>query len=239
MKLNDKVAVVVGATGGIGSCITKKLVEYGAIVVGTYLNCDATSHNEVAYYQMDVTDYEQCEKVVKGVVDRYGRIDILINAAGITRDSLLVKMNREDFDKVIDVNLKGTWNMCKIVGEEMRRTGKGSIVNIGSVVGKYGNIGQTNYAAAKAGLIGMSQSLAKELSYKGTNVRVNVVSPGYTKTKMLNGISPDLLQKFINNTMLKRLAEPEEIADVVLFLASDRSSYITGTVIEVDGGMRF
>lgn len=238
MNLQNKVVVITGANGGIGRCVVALLKQYGAQIVGTYWSDNTDLDSNVKYYKVDVADYEQCANMIEEVIAVYKRIDVLINAAGITQDALVANMTSESFDAVISVNLKGTWNMCQLVGPIMQEAGSGSIINVGSVVGRYGNIGQSNYAASKAGLIGMSKSLAKEFSRKGAAVRVNVISPGYTKTHMLEGVPEELLKKFADMTMLHRLAEPEEIANAIMFLADDMSSYITGTVLEVDGGMR-
>lgn len=169
---------------------------------------------------------------------KYGKIDVLVADAGITKDCMTYKMTDDMFDQVINVNLKGVFNIGRYVGPIMEKQGRGSIINISSVVGEYGNIGQANYAASKAGIIGLSKSWAKEFARKGQQVRVNVIAPGYILTDMVKTVPQDLLDKFAGQTMLKRLGEPDEIANVALFLASDMSSYVTGTVIDANGGMR-
>ena len=169
---------------------------------------------------------------------KYPNIDILVNCAGVTRDALTKNMTERQWDECIDVNLKGAWNITRLVGPAMQKQKSGSIINISSVVGVYGNIGQSNYAATKAGMIGMTKSWAKEFAFRGGNVRVNAIAPGYTRTNMLKSVPQDLLDQFSDQTMLGRLAEPIEIAFVALFLASDMSSYVTGSVIQADGGMR-
>ena len=166
------------------------------------------------------------------------RIDILVNCAGITRDAMTKKMSEEQFDQVMEVNVKGVWNLTRLIGPAMQANKSGSIINISSVVGIFGNVGQSNYAASKAAVIGMTKSWAKEFALKGGNVRVNAVAPGYTETNMLSTVPVELLEKFRSSTALGRLAEPVEIANSVLFLASDLSSYITGEVLNVNGGMR-
>jgi len=171
-------------------------------------------------------------------VKKYGRIDILVNNAGITRDALVQKMTDDMWNLVIDVNLKGVFNLTRLVGPLMMTNNYGSIINISSVVGEYGNIGQTNYAATKAGVIGMSKTWAKEFARKGANVRCNAIAPGYVMTDILKTVPEDLLAKFASMTMLGRLGQPEEIANAALFLASDESSYVTGHVLSVNGGMR-
>lgn len=238
MDMTGKVAIVTGATGGIGTKICEVLNNCGAKVIGFHVTNGKKELEYVDYYQFDITSLEQCQKVYDNVIEKYGQIDILVNCAGITRDAMTKKMQESQFDEVIAINLKGTWNLTKLVGPHMQEKKGGSIINISSVVGVYGNIGQANYAATKAGLIGMTKSWAKEFALKGGNVRVNVVAPGYTFTDMVKTVPEHLLEKFASQTMLGRLAEPIEVANVVAFLASDMSSYITGAVIPIDGGMR-
>ena len=237
--LKDRVAVVTGASGGIGTEIVKAFLKQGAIVVGLARHKNESLQDEkLLQLSLDVTNNRDCETVINEIYERYGRIDILVNCAGITRDAMTKKMTEEKFDEVINVNLKGTWNVTRLVGPRMQEQKSGSIINISSIVGIYGNIGQANYAATKAGLIGMTKSWAKEFALKGGNVRVNAVAPGYTMTNMLKTVPQHLLDQFAGQTMLGRLAEPEEVANAVVFLASDMSSYITGEVINVNGGMR-
>lgn len=238
MLLKDKIAVVTGAAGGIGSKICEVFKENGAVVIGLEHTGGGAHLEDVDYMLLDVVDTEHCKMVYEKIVEKYKKIDILVNCAGITRDALTRKMSEAQFDEVINVNLKGVWNLTRHFGPHMQTNKSGSIINISSVVGTYGNIGQANYAATKAGLFGMTKSWAKEFSFNGGNVRVNAVAPGYTLTKMVKSVPEALLKKFESQTMLGRLAEPVEVANVVLFLASDLSSYVTGTVIEVDGGMR-
>ena len=238
-NLSDKVALVTGANGGIGSCICDMMIKCGATVVGIGVGNIPDSLNKVVdYIECNVADYSACENLFNSITAKYGHIDILVNCAGITRDALTSKMTEKQFDDVISVNLKGVWNITHLVGPAMQKNGYGSIINIASVVAEFGNIGQANYAASKAGLIGMTKTWAKEFAYKGANVRVNAVAPGYTMTDMLKTVPEELLAKFASYTMLGRLAQPEEIAHAVLFLASDFASYITGTTINVNGGMR-
>lgn len=172
------------------------------------------------------------------VISEQGRIDILVADAGITNDALTSKMTDEQFDNVISVNIKGVFNMVRLVGPYMEKQGYGSIVNISSVVGEQGNIGQANYSASKGAVISMTKTWAKEFSRKGANIRVNAVTPGYILTKMMDTVPQELLERFASQTMLKRLGNPEEIAEVIAFLASDKASYITGTVISANGGLR-
>jgi 3-oxoacyl-[acyl-carrier protein] reductase len=194
---------------------------------------------KVEPYSLNVTDREACEKCFKHVSEKYSKIDILINNAGITRDAMTVKMTDEQWDAVIDVNLNGIFNLTRHVGPSMERqeTG-GSIVSISSVVGEFGNIGQANYAATKSAIFGLTKSWAKEFARKGVPVRANAIAPGYIMTDILKTVPQDLLDKFSSQTMLGRLGEPEEIANMALFLASDEASYVTGQVISVNGGMR-
>lgn len=237
ITLEGKVIFVTGISGGIGSAIGKAFEDYKAQVIGIGTRPQIADLN-VDYHVCDVTDFDACDEFCKKVIEKYGHIDVLVNCAGITRDALTKKMSEEQFDRVVAVNLKGVWNMTRIIGPHMQTNKNGSIINISSVVGVYGNIGQANYAAAKAGIIGMTKTWAKEFSYNHANVRVNAVVPGYTMTDMLKTVPLDLLDRFASQTMLGRLADPREIANVVLFLASDLSSYVTGATIHVDGGMR-
>lgn len=238
MILKDKVAIVTGAAAGIGRSTTEFFVKEGAKVIACDIADIPYDLDGVEKYSLNVTDGAACEKCFNHIVEKYGKIDILINNAGLTRDSLTAKMSDEQWDIVIDVNLKGIFNLTRHVGPYMQKQGKGSIVNVSSVIGEYGNIGQANYAATKAAIYGLTQSWAKEFARKGEAVRVNAVSPGYTLTDILKTVPQDLLDKFAGQTMMKRLGQPEEIAEAILFLASDKSSYITGHNLSVNGGMR-
>ena len=236
-SLEGKVALITGINRGIGLATAKLFYQSGAVVAGLGRTSNFVS-NEFDYYVCDVTDGAKCKQVITEIIAKYGHIDILVNCAGITSDSLTNKMSEEQFDEVVAINLKGVWNITKIVGPHMQENKAGSIINISSVVALYGNIGQSNYAATKAGVIGMTKSWAKEFAYREANVRVNAIAPGYTLTDMVKSVPEHLLDKFAKQTMLGRLAKPEEVAQVALFLASDMASYITGTTIQVDGGMR-
>ena len=238
MDLTGKVALVTGASRGIGKETALQLVASKATVIGTYYKKIPEERNDINYYYLNVVDSKNCEEVVAAILERYGRIDILVNNAGITADAITKRMTEEQFDQVIQVNLKGTWNMTRLVGTIMQQQKEGSIINISSIVGEYGNIGQVNYAASKAGIIGMSKSWAKEFGRKEGKVRVNVVAPGYTMTDMLKTVPKKLIEQFAAQTIVGRLAEPKEIANVILFLASDLASYVTGAVWDVNGGMR-
>ncbi len=238
MRLQDKVAVVTGGAKGIGGCISQLFANEGAKVIAVDM-IDLTYENpNVEFYKLNVTDVAACEAFFNYAGEKYGKIDILVNNAGITRDALTRKMTDEQWDLVIDVNLKGVFNLTRFIGPFMQTNNYGSIINISSVVGVFGNIGQANYAATKAGVIGLTKTWAKEFAMKGANVRVNAIAPGYTMTDILLTVPQELLDKFSAMTMLGRLAQPEEIASVALFLASEDASYVTGQAIQVDGGMR-
>lgn len=235
--LQNKIAIITGASRGIGLAIASLFIKNHATVIGTYKESFSQVQEGIDYHYLDVTDANECESFTKSIIDKYKNIDILVNNAGITDDSLTKNMTNEQFLKVIDVNLKGAWNLTRFIGPFMQKQQKGSIINIASIVGETGNVGQSNYAASKAGLIAMGKTWAKEFSYRNGKVRVNSIAPGFTKTNMTKSLSIDLLRKYESQILLGRLAEPEEIANVALFLASDLSSYITGTVIDVNGGM--
>ena len=238
MLLRDKIAVVTGASNGIGKAIVDVFIENGAKVIGLDIVEAESWNDKLTMLKVDVSSTVDCERVYGDICGIAERVDILVNCAGITRDAMTRKMTEEQFDQVIAVNLKGVWNLTRLIGPAMQAQCSGSIINISSVVGVFGNIGQANYAATKAGVIGMTRSWAKEFSLKGGNVRVNAVAPGYTMTNMMKTVPENLLEKFRGTTMLGRLAEPIEIANAVLFLASDLASYVTGEVLNVNGGMR-
>ena len=237
MILKNKIAIVTGANRGIGLETAKLLAKEGAIVIGTY-RTEHPENKKIDFQKVDITNRKQVQEFVDYVVDKYKRIDILVNNAGITADALTRKMSDEQFDKVIQTNITGTFNITRLVGPIMQSQQGGSIVNISSVVGIYGNIGQINYAASKSAIIGMTHTWAKEFAAKGGNVRVNAVAPGYTMTDMLKTVPQELLEKFEKQTLLGRLAEPKDIANAVLFLSSDNASYITDEVLGVKGGMK-
>ena len=236
--MKGKVAIITGGTSGIGLATAKKMAAEGAIVYAAARKERSFEEMNIQYHFLDVTIPESCKQLFDDVVAEQGKIDILVADAGITADALTVKMTDDQFDRVIDVNLKGIFNIVRYVGPFMEKQGWGSIVTVSSVVGEQGNIGQINYAASKGAIISMTKTWAKEFSRKGSNVRVNSVAPGYIMTRMMDTVPKDLLDRFANQTMLKRLGQPEEIANVISFLASDEASYVTGTVISANGGMR-
>jgi len=243
MRLEGKVCIVTGGARGIGRAMVEKFALEGAkMVYACDLNEEALKELEKKYdnvkgYKLDVTDRPAIAKFKEKVMAEEGKVDVLVNNAGITRDALIQKMSEEDWDIVINVNLKGVFNMTQQFGPEMMKAGKGSIINISSVVGIYGNIGQTNYAATKGGVIAMTKTWAKEFARKGAQVRVNAIAPGFIKTPMTKDLPEKVINLVISKTVLQRMGEPEEIAKAALFLASDESSFITGQVISVDGGL--
>lgn len=238
MRLENKVAIVTGAAKGLGAAMAQLFASEGAKVIAVDMAELTYSADNVEFYSLNVTDGAACKALTDYVMEKYGKIDVLINNAGITRDALTTKMTDEMWDLVIDVDLKGVFNLTRYVGPLMEAGGGGSIVSISSVVGEFGNIGQINYSAAKAGVIGMTKTWAKEFARKGVPVRVNCIAPGYTMTDILKTVPQELLDKFAKMTMLGRLGQPEEIAKAALFLASDDASYITGHTLSVNGGMR-
>ncbi len=238
MRLKNKVAIITGAAKGLGGEMAKLFASEGAKVVAADMAPLSYEAKNVEYKQLNVADSEACKTFFEEVVAKYGKIDILVNNAGITRDGMTKKMTDEMWDLVIDVNLKGVFNLTRYVGPHMEENGGGSIISISSVVGEYGNIGQANYAATKAGVIGLTKTWAKEFARKGVPVRVNAIAPGYIMTDILKTVPQELLDKFAKLTMLGRLGQPEEIAKAALFLASDDASYVTGHVLSVNGGMR-
>ncbi len=234
MRLKDKICIVTGAAQGIGAATVAAFAAEGATVIG----CDRRIQplpDAARVFELDVTDRAAVDAMVAAVKAQYGRIDVLVNNAGITRDARLVKMTLEQFDAVIDVNLRGVFHCAQAVADTMVAQGSGVILNASSVVGIYGNYGQTNYAASKFGVIGFTKTWSRELGPKG--VRVNAVAPGFVDTPILATIPDKVLQQMKEQVPLGRLARPEEIASVYAFLASDAASYINGAVIEVSGGM--
>jgi len=238
MKLSGKIAVVTGGAKGIGMEICKAFAQEGATVIAADMGEMSYQMENVVGMKLNVTDVPGVQAFYDQVIATYGKIDILVNNAGITKDAMTRKMTDEMWDLVLNVNLKGVFNLTRLVGPQMETIGGGSIINISSVVGVYGNIGQANYAASKAGIIGLTMTWAKEFARKGIPVRVNAIAPGYVMTDILKTVPEELLQSFAKMTMLGRLGQPEEIAKVAAFLACDDASYITGQTINVSGGMR-
>lgn len=245
VDLSDKTALVTGGTRGIGRAIVEAFADAGARVAFTYRSSAAEASDlvdsleedgtEALSLQGDVADFDIAQSHVDAVLDEWDRLDVLVNNAGITRDGLLLRLKEEDWDAVLNTNLKGVFNFSKAAYRPMMRQQAGSIINISSVVGTNGNAGQTNYAASKAGIVGFSKSLAKELGSR--NVTVNVVAPGYVETDMTAELDEETQEAILETVPLDRLAEPREIADSVVFLASPAANYITGHVLHVNGGM--
>lgn len=238
MRLENKVALVTGGANGIGKEICLRFAQEGATVIAADMAELSYEAKNVQGEILNVTDPIACKALFDKVIAEHGKIDILVNNAGITRDSLTRKMTDDQWNLVIDVNLKGIFNLVRHIGPQMMVQNGGSIINISSVVGEYGNIGQANYSATKAGVLGLTKTWAKEFARKGAPVRCNAIAPGYVMTDILKTVPQDLLDKFAALTMLKRLGQPEEIANAALFLASDESSYVTGHTLSVNGGMR-
>ena len=242
-RLQDKVAIITGAAHGIGYATARKYLKEGARVVACDIDrssidtatAELTTFGEIQPVVVDVTRREQIDAMAAAAVQRYGRIDVLVNNAGITIDARLQKMSDEQFDRVIDVNLKGTFNCAKAVLDAMLKQGSGVILNASSVVGIYGNFGQTNYAASKFGVIGFVKTWARELGPKG--IRCNAVAPGFIATHILDTIPEKVLGQLTERVPLRRLGMPEDVANVYAFLASEEASYINGAVIEVSGGL--
>ena len=241
----NKVALITGATRGIGKEIALELAENGFDIAINYRSEKDVSDevkNEIEkngvrceFVKADVSDFEQCESMVKDTIEKFGRIDVLVNNAGITRDGLIMRMKKEDFESVIDVNLTGTFNVTRNVIPYMIKQRSGRMISLSSVVGVAGNAGQTNYSASKAGIIGFTKSLAKEVASR--NILVNAVAPGFIDTDMTKVLSDSVKEGIHAQIPLRRMGTPREVAKVVKFLSSDDSSYITGQVINIDGGM--
>ncbi|MFZ9326201.1 MAG: beta-ketoacyl-ACP reductase [Burkholderiaceae bacterium] len=240
MRLRNKVALITGAAKGIGFATAKRFTEEGAKVMLADLNEGAVMEavgqlKNAEPYVLNVTDRASIQRAVDDIIAKHQRIDILINNAGITQDARLVKMTEEQFDAVIDVNLKGVFNCTQLVVPHMLEAKKGAIVNASSVVGIYGNFGQTNYSATKFGVIGFTKTWAREFGQKG--IRVNAVCPGFIATEMVKAMPENILQSIEQRSWMARLGTPEEMANVYLFLASDEASYVNGVTIEASGGI--
>jgi 3-oxoacyl-[acyl-carrier protein] reductase len=247
INLKNKTALVTGGSRGIGKAIALKLADCGANVAITYVSSEKAAEEvtqeikargggvKSMALQADAVNTDKADEVLQQVVSEYGQLDILINNAGINRDNLILRMGEQDWDEVINTNLKSVFNYCKAAAKPMLRNRGGSIINMGSIVGISGNAGQSNYAASKAGMIGFTKSYAKELASR--NIRANIIAPGYITTDMTGELPEDLLQSISEQTPLGRPGNADEVASVAAFLSSDLSSYITGEVIRVDGGM--
>jgi len=246
--LKGKTALVTGGTAGIGKAIACLYAEHGANVIIFGTNKEraeqaeqeiqahkASPDQKVASVLIDVSKTKEVEESIQKLLAQFGQIDILVNNAGITRDNLLMRMSEEDWDLVLDVNLKSIYNTCRALARPMSKARSGSIINIASIVGLTGNAGQVNYSASKSGMIGFTKSLAKELASRG--IRANCVAPGYTETQMTEVLSPQVKEAILAKIPLGRIGQPRDIAHAALYLASDLSNYVTGQVIAVDGGM--
>lgn len=244
MLLKDKVTIITGGARGIGKEIALRFAQEGAKIVICDINEEDLAKTkleiqnfdkDVKIFRVDVSNFKEVEEMVGNVLDNYKRIDILINNAGITRDDLILRMEEESWDKVIAVNLKSVFNCTKTVAKAMLKQRQGKIINISSIIGVVGNVGQANYSASKAGIIGFTKSVAKELAPRGINV--NAVAPGFIQTEMTEKLPQEIKDGMLKRIPLGRFGTPRDVAEVVLFLASEASSYITGQVIVVDGGM--
>ncbi|MGE4357895.1 MAG: 3-oxoacyl-[acyl-carrier-protein] reductase [Candidatus Omnitrophota bacterium] len=244
MLLKDKVTIVTGGARGIGKEIALCFAQEGAKLVIFDINEEELEKaktdiivfdKSVSTFKVDVSNNEEVERAVANILDNYKRIDILINNAGITRDALILRMDETEWDRVISVNLKSVFNCTKAVAKVMLKQKGGKIINISSIIGLIGNLGQANYAASKAGIIGFTKSVAKELALRG--ITVNAIAPGFIQTEMTDKLSPEIKAKMLERIPLGRFGTPRDIARVALFLASDSADYITGQVIVVDGGM--
>ena len=245
MNLTGKTALITGSGRGIGKAVAKKLASLGASIVINDIeastDADLTTEElikmgtDAVCLKGDVRNYEEVENIIKKTLDKFGKIDILINNAGITRDGLLMRMSEEDWDSVLDINLKGAFNMIKAASRPMMKAKSGVIINMASVVGVMGNAGQANYFASKAGLIGLTKTVAKELSARG--IRCNAVAPGFISSAMTDKLSDEVKAEYFKSIPLGRFGEAEDVADVVAFLSSDMAKYVTGQVVNVDGGL--
>ena len=243
--LTGKIALVTGASRGIGAQIAKALAAEGAVVIINYRGSKekaqeveaeiAALHGTAELYPCSVSDYTACGEMIQAIIQKHGRIDILVNNAGITKDGLLMKMSEEDFDTVIDTNLKGAFHTIRHASRYFLKQRSGKIINISSVSGILGNAGQANYSASKAGMIGLTKSVARELASRGINV--NAIAPGFIATDMTEAMPEEAKQKMTESIPLKRIGTPNDIAEMAVFLASPKSDYITGQVFAVDGGM--
>ena len=243
--LKNKIALITGAGRGIGRAIAIALAKEGAEVVINYNGSEERAKEvkqtieenggKASIYKCNVSDFVACEAMIKDIVKEYGHLDILVNNAGITKDGLIMKMKEEDFDSVLNVNLKGTFNTIRHSARQMLKQRSGKIINISSVSGILGNVGQANYAASKAGVIGLTKTMARELGSRG--ITVNAIAPGFVDTEMTEVLSEEIRENACKQIILGRFGKPEDIANTAVFLASDKADYITGQVSSVDGGM--
>lgn len=243
--LTDKVAIVTGGSSGIGKAIALSFVRHGAKVVIVGRNqergekalaeiLDSAPDGKLMFYRADVSSERESNELVRDVLQQEGKIDILVNNAGITRDNLILKMTSEDWDQVLDVNVKSCYNLCRAVTRPMLKARQGKIINMSSVVGQKGNAGQVNYSASKAAVNGLTKALARELASR--NITVNSIAPGFIETEMTKKLPDEKQQEFYKEIPMRRFGKPEDVANVALFLASDMSKYVTGQVLTVDGG---
>lgn len=243
--LKNKIVLITGAGRGIGRAIAIALAKEGAEVVINYNGSEERAKEvkqtieenggKASIYKCNVSDFVACEAMIQDIVKEYGHLDILVNNAGITKDGLIMKMKEEDFDSVLNVNLKGTFNTIRHSARQMLKQRSGKIINISSVSGILGNVGQANYAASKAGVIGLTKTMARELGSRG--ITVNAIAPGFVDTEMTEVLSEEIRENACKQIILGRFGKPEDIANTAVFLASDKADYITGQVISVDGGM--
>ncbi len=238
LDFKDKIVLVTGGSRGIGKAIAESFAEAGATVIVTYRNAiDDVYFNSknIRHYQCDVADMKSVQEVVDGILKDHTKIDVLVNNAGITKDGLLMRMSEDDWDAVLDTNLKGVFNMTKAVTRSMMSKRSGKIINITSIVGIMGNAGQANYVASKAGVIGFTKSVARELASR--NININAIAPGFIATEMTDKLTDEIKQGYLNSIPLKKFGSGSDIANAVKFFASDESSYITGQTLCVDGGI--
>lgn len=243
--LENKVVLITGASRGIGAQIARSFAQEKAYVIINYNQSKDKAEalvqeiidngGKAKAFQADVSKYDCARNLVESVIQEYGNIDVLINNSGITKDNMIIRMSEEDFDRVIEVNLKGTWNMCRHISRYLLKKKAGSIINITSVVGLIGNPGQSNYVASKSALIGLTKSLAKELGSR--NITVNAIAPGFIETEMTDNLPEQLKTAYLNQIPLNRFGKAEDVANLCLFLASEKARYLTGQVIGVNGGM--
>ena len=244
-QLEGKIALITGGSRGIGAAIVRRFIEQGCKVAFTYRSSAAAAEaliedidatgEKIRAYKSDAASFDASEALIKEILQDFGRIDILVNNAGITQDNLMLRMSEDQWDQVIQTNLKSVFNICKHAMRSMLKQRSGSIINMGSVVGVFGNAGQANYSASKAGIIGFSKSIAKEIGSRG--IRCNVIAPGFIATEMTDELTDEVRQSYLTNIPLRRFGQAQEVADLCVFLGSDQSKYITGQTISICGGL--